>query len=247
MTGCWLQLSGTCLSCWRDVEVLGFFGKTALSHESCCFPLQPKPLREHRVVFLSQTQEIKTLQSKGFSEMHQAGVVINFGWGPPFWLSVCVLLEGRGLPIPANHVWHYPVYKLAAWHSLLSTHSNHSRRFCTVGHQFKLLGSMSVPTEISGNLAAALNESQMRPFCDSWSHLQRKSRYCWQQQSHFALPNISSPISMGKGFVRSYKDIMAGNWGLQQDRQQFHLDCTLELDCPKDHSRKPSYVLLFKV
>lgn len=27
---------------------------------------------------------------------------------------------------------------------------------------------------------------------------------------------------MGKGFVRSYKHITIGNWGLQQDRQQFH-------------------------
>lgn len=28
--------------------------------------------------------------------MHQAGVVINFGWGPLFWLSVCVLQVDKG-------------------------------------------------------------------------------------------------------------------------------------------------------
>lgn len=70
----------------------GFPCKTALSHESCC--LQPK-CKENQACFPLSNSEIKTLQSKQFTERHQAGVVVNFGWGPLLWLSGGVLLAGN--------------------------------------------------------------------------------------------------------------------------------------------------------
>lgn len=111
---------------------------------------------------------------------------------------------GLQFPIPANHVWPLS-YEPSAGHSPCSPLTPIT---ADDSEQLKSLGSMSVPTKISGSLAAVLNDRQMRLFCGSQSHLQRKARYYWQQESHFALPNICSPSVC----ERSYKPSMTGNW-----------------------------------
>lgn len=60
------------------------------------FPPTAQALKRTQGCFPLSSSGIKTLQSKGFTEMHQAGVVINSGWGPLLWLSVCVSLVGKG-------------------------------------------------------------------------------------------------------------------------------------------------------
>lgn len=55
---------------------------------------------------------------------------------------------------------------------------------------------------------------------------------------------ISVPHQGGKGVWLELQTHNDWHLGLQQDRQQFHLDGSSELDCHKNHSRKHSYMLL---
>lgn len=175
------------------------------------FPLQLK-CKENQGCFPLSNSEIETLQSKWFSEMHQAGVVINFGWGPLLWLSEHFLV-GKGWvfnsPFLLIMSGHYPVNLqlviLSALHSLQS-----QEKILNSWTAVQVTGFHVNTHEISRSLAAMLNDSQMRLFCDRQSHLQRKARYCWQQEFHFALRNIFSPSGV-KGVCQ---ELQTHDWQL---------------------------------
>lgn len=167
---------------------------------------------------------------------------------PVLVLSACFTSRQRiclQFPIPANHVWHYPIYlwPYSLAFSLFSTPIT-AEDFAQLDTSSSHWVPCQHPLKSTGIWLPCLMRAR-------WGSFMTVEATCKGSQGtagsrsptlHYQIP--LSPISMWKGFVRSHKHIMTGNCGLQQDRQQFHLDGTLELDCPKDHSRKPSYILL---
>lgn len=246
---CLVQPSGACPSSWRDVDVLGCSGKTALSQWELLSPSYgPSPWEN--------TEPLSSLKLERLNS-----VIKRVKWnassrcGNKFWLgtpvlvvSVCFTSRQRvslQFPIPAKHVWHYTPSELTAWHSLcspltpitaedfaqLDTSSSH---WVPCQHPLKsrgiwLLCLMRARRGSSATVEATCKGSQGTAGSRS--------------------PTLHDQISLSvceRGY-RSYKHITTGNWGLQQDRQQFHFNGTLELDVTPRFIQESPATSCFKV